>query len=270
MSKSQMYGRLFVTIWTAIVLILLYVPIFCNALASVARGRYFVFPIRSFSADWWQRVINSIEIQSLLHNSLIIAAFVTLFSVGFAFTGALAFARYNWPGRKFYQRLLLLPIFFPQPVLGLALLLFFNTLGLQTSWRTAIFAHLVWVVPVVTLVMAIQVYGFDPTLEEAALDLGCSRWQVWREVTLPLLWPGIWSGMLFAFLLSWSNFALSLYTSGADSTIPKWLYSKMVAGYTPMVPALGTMATLGAATLLILSYSIIAFIRTARRNSISL
>ena len=70
-------------------------------------------------------------------------------------------------------------------------------------------------------------------------------------MTLPLLWPGIWSGMLFAFLLSWSNFPLSLYTTGADSTIPEWLYAKMVAGYTPMVPALGTMATLGAAALLL-------------------
>ena len=58
--------------------------------------------------------------------------------------------------------------------------------------------------------------------------------------------------MLFAFLLSWSNFPLSLYTTGADSTVPEWLYSKMVAGYTPMVPALGTMATLSAAAILLL------------------
>ena len=143
---------------------------------------------------------------------------------------------------------MLLPIFFPQPVLGLALLLWFNALGIQTVLaRPRSFAHLVWIVPVVTLVMAIQVYGFDPALEEAAFDLGASRLQVLREVTLPILWPGIWSGALFAFLLSWGNFPLSLYTTGADSTVPEWLYAKMVAGYTPMVPALGTMSTLAAA-----------------------
>ena len=68
-----------------------------------------------------------------------------------------------------------------------------------------------------------------------------------REVTLPILWPGIWSGALFAFLLSWGNFPLSLYTTGADSTVPEWLYAKMVAGYTPMVPTLGTLSTLAAA-----------------------
>ena len=137
------------------------------------------------------------------------------------FFGALAFARYDWRGRRLFQKLVLLPIFFPQPVLGLALLLWFNALGVPMSWQTAIFAHLVWIVPVVTLVMAIQVYGFDPALEEAAFDLGASRLQVLREVTLPILLPGIWSGALFAFLLSWGNFPLSLYTTGADTTVPE-------------------------------------------------
>ena len=88
------------------------------------------------------------------------------------------------------------------------------------SWKTAVFAHLVWIVPVVTLVISIQVYSFDPALEEAAFDLGATRWQVMKEVTLPVLFPGIFSGCLFAFLLSWGNFPLSLFTTGADTTIP--------------------------------------------------
>lgn len=237
--------------WTVFVLVAIYLPIVCGALASFNKSRYFGFPVRAYSTDWWARTVDSIEIGMIVRNSISIALLVTLFSVVIATFGALAFARYDWKGRKLYQKLILLPIFFPQPVLGLAMLLGFSAVGIQTSWMTAVFAHMVWIVPVVTLVIAIQVYGFDPALEEAAYDLGCSRMQVFREITLPLLWPGIWSGMLFAFLLSWSNFPLSLYTAGADSTIPKWLYAKMVAGYTPMVPALGTMATLGAAALLL-------------------
>ncbi|MCK0197815.1 ABC transporter permease [Ancylobacter sp. 6x-1] len=237
--------------WTAFVLVIVYLPILCGALASFNKSRYFGFPIKTFSTDWWDKTLASFEIGMIVKTSILIALVVTVLSVVIATFGALAFARYDWTGRRLYQKLIILPIFFPQPVLGLALLLGFNAVGIQTSWMTAAFAHLVWIVPVVTLVIAIQVYGFDPALEEAAYDLGCSRIQVFREVTLPLLWPGIWSGMLFAFLLSWSNFPLSLYTAGADSTIPKWLYAKMVAGYTPMVPALGTMATLGAAVLLL-------------------
>lgn len=238
-------------IWTLSVVVAIYLPIVCGALASFNKSRYFGFPIKIYATEWWQKTIDSFEIGVLVQNSILIALIVTAVSVVIATFGALAFARYDWKGRRLYQKLIVLPIFFPQPVLGLALLLGFNAVGIQTSWMTAVFAHLVWIVPVVTLVIAIQVYGFDPSLEEAAYDLGCSRVQVFREVTLPLLWPGIWSGMLFAFLLSWSNFPLSLYTAGADSTIPKWLYAKMVAGYTPMVPALGTMATLGAASLLL-------------------
>ena len=82
-----------------------------------------------------------------------------------------------------------------------------------------------------------------------------------REVTLPILWPGIWSGALFAFLLSWGNFPLSLYTTGPYTSVPEWLYAKMVAGYTPMVPALGTMSTIAAAAVLLLLGSTLRLVR---------
>jgi spermidine/putrescine transport system permease protein len=245
-------GR-FIWGWTIFVIVALYLPVVCGLLASLGKSRYFTFPIKKWSGEWWGKTFDSLEIGQLVRTSLSMAAVVTVVAVVLAFFGALAYARHDWKGRTVFQRLVLLPIFFPQPVLGLALLLWFNALGLQMSWKTAVFAHLVWIVPVVTLVMAIQMYAFDPALEEAARDLGASRWQVLREVTLPILWPGIWSGALFAFLLSWGNFPLSLYTTGADTAVPEWLYAKMVAGYTPMVPALGSMATIGAATALLVA-----------------
>jgi spermidine/putrescine transport system permease protein len=111
------------------------------------------------------------------------------------------------------------------------------------------------------VIISIQVYSFDAALEEAAFDLGATRWQVLREVTLPVLSPGIFSGSLFAFLLSWGNFPLSLYTTGADSTVPEYLYAKMVAGYTPGVPTLGALTTGGAAVILIVGYVSWIFMR---------
>lgn len=250
-APARRRSDVFIWGWAIFVLVVVYLPIVCGALASVGKSRYFRFPVQQYSFEWWQRTFDSIEIGQLVRTSLKMAAAVTILSVVIAFFGALAYARYDWKGRRFYQKLVLLPIFFPQPVMGLALLLWFNAIGLNLSWHTAVFAHMVWIVPVVTLVMAIQMYGFDPALEEAAFDLGATRLQVLREVTLPVLWPGIWSGALFAFLLSWGNFPLSLYTTGPDTSVPEWLYAKMVAGYTPMVPALGTMATIAAATLLL-------------------
>lgn len=251
-------------LWTLVVIVVIYLPVACGILASFSKSRYFQFPVREWSLDWWQKTADSFEIGMLVRTSALVALCVTAIAVVLGFFGALAFARYNWQGRRLFQKIVLIPIFFPQPVLGLALLLWFNAIGLQMSWHTAIIAHLVWIVPVVTLVMAIQVYGFDPSVEEAAFDLGASRWQVLREVTLPILWPGIWSGGLFAFLLSWGNFPLSLYTTGADSTVPEWLYAKMIAGYTPMVPTLGTMSTLGAVCVLGLGGLVMAIIRRRR------
>ncbi len=256
-----------IVVWTLALLLFVYLPIICITLASLTASRYFQFPIARWGLDWWAKTFSSIEIRQLLTTSVTIALCVTVLAVVLGFFGALAFARYNWRGRSWYQRLILLPIFFPQSVLGLALLLWFNALGVQLSWTTAVFAHLVWIVPVVTLVMAIQVYSFDPALEEAAFDLGATRLQVLREVTLPVLFPGLFSGALFAFLLSWGNFPLSLFTTGADTTVPEYLYAKMVAGYTPGVPVLGTVSTVGAAFVLIGGYGLILIWRRARMLS---
>jgi spermidine/putrescine transport system permease protein len=263
--RSKRHG--FIAIWTLAVAVFLYLPSLAITLASLTDSRYFLFPIPRWGLPWWKKTFAATETWQILNTSISIALCVTAISVIIAFFGALAFARYDWQGRSFYQKLVLLPIFFPQSVLGLALLLWFNALGMPLSWKSAIFAHLVWVVPVVTLVISIQVYSFDPALEEAAFDLGASRWQVFREITLPVLFPGIFSGCLFAFLLSWGNFPLSLYTTGADTTVPEFLYAKMVAGYTPGVPVLGTVATIGAIVILLGGYVLVTLVLRTREHA---
>lgn len=251
---SSRITRKLIWIWTSAVILFLYIPMFAVILASFSTQRYFRFPIQSFTTKWYTKTLESLSVRDLLWTSISVAALVTVFSVLLAFFGALAFARYDWKGRKLYQRLVLLPIFFPQAVLGLALLLWFSALGITTSWQTAVFAHMIWIVPIVILIMSIQAYSFDPALEEAAFDLGATRWQVLREVTLPILAPGVVSGSIFAFLLSWGNFPLSLFSTGADQTVPEWLYAKMVSGYTPMVPTLGSLTMSSAALMLLLVY----------------
>ena len=246
-----------ITVWTLAVIVFLYLPTMCITLASLTASRYFQFPIAKWGLDWWAQDLRldrdppaALDLdhhRAVRHRDRRGRSPSSARSPSRATTGRAG---------RVYQKLILLPIFFPQSVLGLALLLWFNALGLPLSWKTAVFAHLVWIVPVVTLVISIQVYSFDPALEEAAFDLGATRWQVLREVTLPVLFPGLFSGALFAFLLSWGNFPLSLFTTGADTTVPEYLYAKMVAGYTPGVPVLGTVSTIGAAILLIGGYGL--------------
>jgi len=245
-----------IAVWAATIVVIVYLPIACIALASFSKQRYFRFPIPTYDTQWYDKAFTSLTVRDLVGTSLSIALLVSIVAVLLAFFGALAFARFDWKGRRVYQRLVLLPIFFPQAVLGLALLIWFSSVGIIPDWRTAVLAHLVWITPIVTLVISIQAYSFDPALEEAAYDLGATRWQTLREITLPVLWPGVVSGGLFAFLLSWGNFPLSLFTTGADQTVPEWLYAKMVSGYTPLVPTLGALTTGGAALVLVLGYGL--------------
>lgn len=252
--------------WSLAAIVFMYLPAVAITIASLTDSRYFVFPVPRWGFGWWEKTFSSFEIRQLLATSISMAVWVTVIAVVLAFFGALAFARYNWRGRSIYQKIVLLPIFFPQSVLGLALLLWFSALGFDLSWKTAVFAHLVWIVPVVTLVISIQVYSFDPALEEAAFDLGATRLQVFREVTLPVLFPGLFSGALFAFLLSWGNFPLSLYTTGADTAVPEYLYAKMIAGYTPGVPVLGAVSTFGAAIVLLGGYALVKLVHHTRER----
>ena len=244
MTRPSAASKAVFAAYGALILIVLYVPIIAIAFASVSKARYLTFPVRRYTFGWYEKMIESPTVSDLFYTSLKIAVAVTAISVVVGFLGALAFARYRWRFRAAFQKFILLPIFFPQAVLGLALLLWFNALEVIPSWRTAIVAHLIWIAPIATLIVAIRAYSFDPSLEEAARDLGAGAWTIFREVTLPLLGPGVVSAGLFAFLLSWGNFPLSLFTTGADQTLPEWLYAKMVSGYSPLIPALGVVTVL--------------------------
>ncbi|MEF2553513.1 ABC transporter permease [Aurantimonas sp. A2-1-M11] len=234
----------------AVVCLAMYLPMLVTALASLSRSRFFIFPVSRYSWKWYEDTFASFQIEQAAITSLIVAVIVALISVALAFAWALAYARYDWKGRKAFQILVMLPIFFPQAVLGLAVQLWLNTLGVPMSWHSTVFGQLVWIAPIASLIIAIQVFSYDPAFEDAARDLGATRWQAMRDITLPLLWPGIFAGFLFSVLLSWSNFPFAYYTSGADVTIPEWLHAKMIGGYTPMVPAVGTLSILVGAIIL--------------------
>ncbi|HEX2524700.1 MAG TPA: ABC transporter permease [Geminicoccus sp.] len=257
--------RLFYGTAITVLILFMYLPMATLVLASFSRSKFFRFPIPAYSLQSYEDVLSSLSIRGFFWISLLLALAVAVVSTLLAFFGALAFARYDWRGRKAFQKILLLPILFPQAVLGLALLLWFTAIGVTPTWEAAIFAHLVWIAPIATMVIAIQVYAFDPAVEEAAFDLGASRWQVLKEVTLPILAPGIFSGFLFSFLLSWANFPLSMFATGADQTIPEWVSAKLQSGYTPQVPAVGTLTMATAALVMAVGYG--AAWLLARRRS---
>lgn len=247
------------SLYAGLVLLVFYFPIFCIVVASLSERRFFSFPYPagSMTLKWYENALESPQVADFVGVSLRIAAVTAFSSVAIGFFSALAYARYRWKGRKTFQRLVLLPLFFPQSVLGLALLMWFNFLQITPAWWTAAIAHTVWITPVTTLIISIQAYGLDESLEEAARDMGASRWQILRKITLPLLMPGMISATCFAILLSWGNFALSLFTTGADSALPEWLYARMTTGYQPLVPAVGVLSVIVAVLLVLVLFGIV-------------
>ncbi|MEM8949292.1 MAG: ABC transporter permease [Pseudomonadota bacterium] len=259
--------RIVLFVYGLLVIAFLYLPLISVGFASVSRARYLTFPIKRYSTKWYAEALESSTVADLLTTSLAVALLVTVISVVIAFFGALAFARYQWRFRSTFQKLILLPIFFPQTVLGLALLMWFNAIGVIPTWKTAVVAHLVWIAPIATLIVSIRAYSFDPALEEAARDMGADTWTIFREITLPLLLPGLVSAGLFAFLLSWGNFPLSLFTTGADSTLPEWLYAKMVSGYSPLVPTLGIMSVVGSFVIILTALAVTWLLRANKESA---
>ena len=172
--------RIVLYVYGVLVIAFLYLPLISVGFASVSQARYLSFPIKRYSTKWYGEALASSTVSELLTTSLSVAVLVTLISVVVAFFGALAFARYHWRFRTTFQKLILLPIFFPQTVLGLALLMWFNSLGIIPSWKTAVVAHLVWIAPIATLIVAIRAYSFDPALEEAARDMGAGTFTIIR------------------------------------------------------------------------------------------
>ncbi len=239
------------TLWIVAILAFLYIPIVSVVLASLANTRYMRFPHRVWTLEAYGDALSSFTTWQLHSISLSIALSVVVLSTILGTLGAVAFARYDWRGRTWFQRFMVLPIFFPQPVLGLALLLTFTAIGIQPSWKTAALAHLVWILPIVTLVISVRFFGYDVAQEEAAYDLGATHVQVVREVTLPQIWPGIFSGILFGFLLSWSNLPLSVFTSGPDTPLPVWLFSRTATNYSPLVPSVAVIGTVVSALIVV-------------------
>lgn len=265
-SRTQKTG---LSLYAGLVLLVFYFPIFCIIVASLNKRRFFSFPYATedMTLKWYNDAINSPQVADFVGVSLRIGALTAFCSVVIGFFSALAYARYRWRGRQTFQRLVLLPLFFPQSVLGLALLMWFSFLDITPAWWTAVIAHTVWIAPITTLIISIQAYGLDDSLEEAARDMGATRWQILRKITVPLLMPGMISATCFAVLLSWGNFALSLFTTGADSALPEWLYARMTSGYQPMVPAVGVLSVLVAVVLVLALFGIVRWSNRKTRKA---
>ncbi len=195
-----------------------------------------------FSLEWYGRVLGNSAMLIATRNSLIIAAVAAVIATVVATLAALATANTRFRGKDAVDGLIALPLVVPEIVIAVALLLFFGALSVPLGFVTVTLAHTILCIPFAYLPIRARLEGMDARLIEAAGDLYASPVRAFRRVTLPLLWPGILSGAMLCFILSFDDFVLTLFVAGAGATtLPVYIYSLIRVGVTPEVNAVSSI-----------------------------
>ncbi|MEG2037970.1 MAG: ABC transporter permease, partial [Ruthenibacterium sp.] len=187
-----------------------------------------------------------------LRNSIVLAL-----SSGFAAAvvgtlGAVGFSRVHARGKNIVEYVSMLPIMIPEIILGMVFMVFFSLLGLPFGMVTLILAHTTFCIPYIYMLVKARLVGMDKSLPEAARDLGASEFRAFFDVTLPLLFPAILSGMLLSFAMSFDDVIISIFVTGVSvNTLPIKVYTQLKTGVTPEINALCTLM-LGVTILLVL------------------
>ncbi|WP_368344603.1 ABC transporter permease [Pelagovum sp. HNIBRBA483] len=148
----------------------------------------------------------------------------------------------RFPGRTLFSGMIYAPLVMPEVITGLSLLLLFIAIGLDRGVTTIVLAHTTFSMCYVSVVVSSRLMSFDRSLEEAALDLGCTPWDAFRSVTLPIIAPAVISGWLLAFTLSLDDLVIASFTSGPSSTtLPIKIFSAVRLGVSPEINALSTI-----------------------------
>lgn len=236
--------------WTVLVLAFLYTPIVVVVVFSFEKGAFSSLPWDGFTLEWYAELLATPTALDAIYNSLLVAVVVTAVGTTVGTLGAIALVRHEFSLKRLYRSLVVAPMTIPGLILGIALLMLFDYLGVARSLYTVMVGQLVFVVPFVLVTVSARLRGFDRELEDAARDLGASRWRTYRHVTIPLLAPGIISGALFAFTLSFDDFLIAFFTSGPLNTLPVYIYSNVIRSTTPVVNAISAVALLVSMTLI--------------------
>lgn len=215
-----------------------------------------------FTLRWYEKLFTDSTIVEYLWNSLYIAAMATVISVIIGTIGAVGLIRFEFRLKKVVNNSLYIPIVIPEVVLGLSLLMLFETVRLPLGFTAIILSHITFCVPFVIIIMRGRLAGMDLSVEEASMDLGANRIVTFFRVTLPMLVPGILSGAFMSFTLSIDDVIISNFVSGPYSTtFPVKILSLVKTGLSPEVNALTTIMIAVILLGLLINSAVQAFLR---------
>lgn len=227
---------------TILVFIFLLMPVGIVVLAGLNAGNFLTFPPQGLSLRWVRAFVTSPLFVRSYGWSFLLAAIAGLISTVLGTMTSLVLTRHEFPGRGLLNSLFLSPIMLPGLVIGLGLYMYYVssfTILARSFWGLLI-GHIIVTMPYVVRTVSASLYNFDLSLEEAARNLGAGPVQTFFKITLPTIQPGIMAGSIFAFIMSFGQFDVSLFLYKPDfRPLPLTLFEEMRFRYTPTVAAAG-------------------------------
>ncbi|PWR25213.1 ABC transporter permease [Zavarzinia aquatilis] len=228
---------------TGAMLVYSLLPIVTFTLFSFNPSPFYAFPLTGFTTDWYVKLLADGRIGDSLVASVTIAASVMVAATVIGTMFAFFVVRAAVPFKRVLAGLGFLPLVVPVLVLAAGLQVTFVEIGLPLGFGTVILGHVIYATPFVTLMVMAPLYRYNPALDAAARDLGAGPFTTLRLVTLPILWPGIRSGALLAFLLSFNEWAIAFFTGRGVNSLPMLVYSLQRNGLPPTVLAYAALST---------------------------
>lgn len=228
-------------VYVGAITVITYIPILLTVIYSFNESK--ISSIwEGFSLKWYAELFRDRDIREALFNSLVLAVLSCSCAVIIGTLGALGMYRKRSRLNDAVAYVSMIPIMIPEIILGMVFLSVFSLMGLPFGMVTLVIAHTTFCVPYVYSMVKARLVGMDKSLEEAALDLGASPVRVFFDVTLPLIMPAVWSGVMLAFAMSFDDVVISIFVTGPKvNTLPVKIYTKLKTGVTPEINALATV-----------------------------
>src|SRR5580704_10356573 len=237
--------RIALRIWVALVLAFLFVPIVLIVLYAFNRSNIESWPISSFSLHWFAVAWHDNEVRAAFLLSVRVGLFATVLAVLLGSAVAYALHQFAFFGREAISFMLVLPLALPGIITGIALNSLFAFTGIELGTLTIVIGHTTFCIVVVFNNVIARLRRMPGSLSEASMDLGARGWQTLRLVTLPMAATALISGALLAFALSFDEVIVTVFTAGAQNTLPLWIFGAIRLGQQlPEVNAVVTIVIL--------------------------
>lgn len=224
------------------VLLYLAAPILVVIPLSFSSGLYLSFPPPGFSLQWYARFFADPAWTGAALLSIWVGLTVTVLAVLLGTPAAFALVRGHFRGARLINGFVLTPVVVPGIIVAIGIYFFYARIGLVGSPLGLILAHTCLAVPFVVINVSATLYGFDEKLEHAAMSLGASPFATFREITLPLIRPGILAGAVFAFITSFDELLVALFVSGTSAvTLPRRMWDQIRFNIEPTIAAVSTL-----------------------------